>query len=150
MLKRCESLQRFVSSKNCIKAETEAEEESPLDTVQVTRSDGSTRGVTTWIFLDLFGRATVLGGSSHGELKWVITPFINGISRVNPHQSLGWTNPLTSRGMSHQVPFRFPAFSKVEKLFESLFWRWFDHLFWGCYRLLGDTVTGKASPKPPL
>ena len=35
--------------------------------------------------------------------KWVITPVINGISRVNPLQSLGWTNPLTSRGMSHQV-----------------------------------------------
>ena len=35
--------------------------------------------------------------------KWVITPVINGISRVNPLQSLGWTNPLTSRGMGHQV-----------------------------------------------
>ena len=35
--------------------------------------------------------------------KWVITPVINGISRVNPLKKLGWTNPLTIRGMSHQV-----------------------------------------------
>ena len=27
--------------------------------------------------------------------KWVITPVINGISRVTPLKSLGWTNPLT-------------------------------------------------------
>ena len=35
--------------------------------------------------------------------KWVITPVMNGISRVNPLKKLGWTSPLTSRGMSHQV-----------------------------------------------
>jgi len=36
--------------------------------------------------------------------KWVMTPATNGISlsRVNPLIN-GWTNPLTIRGMSHQV-----------------------------------------------
>ena len=36
--------------------------------------------------------------------KWVMTPVTNGISlsRVNPLIN-GWTNPLTIRGMSHQV-----------------------------------------------
>ena len=48
-------------------------------------------------------RRALLGGELATARKWVITPVINGIGRVNPLQSLGWTNPLTSRGMSHQV-----------------------------------------------
>ena len=36
--------------------------------------------------------------------KWVTTLVINGISGGNVHLYLGWTNPLTIRGMSHQVP----------------------------------------------
>ena len=44
-----------------------------------------------------------LGGSSHLVSGLVHPSDLHGISRVNPHQSLGWTNPLTSRGMSHQA-----------------------------------------------
>jgi len=45
----------------------------------------------------------VLGGSSHlvSELKHVITPVINGISRVNPRITGVITHLLS--GMSHQV-----------------------------------------------
>ena len=37
--------------------------------------------------------------------KWFITQVRNtwDFCRVNPLKSLGWTNPLTSRGMNHQV-----------------------------------------------
>ena len=36
----------------------------------------------------------LLGGELPTARKWVITPVINGISRVNPLKSLGWTTHL--------------------------------------------------------
>ena len=44
----------------------------------------------------------ILGGELPTARKWVITPVVNGISRVNPLITGGYI-PLTSRGMSHQV-----------------------------------------------
>ena len=52
------------------------------------------------------------------------------LERLNPHQSLGWTNPLTSRGMSHQVdPHGLP--SKISHVFFQWFFRFGSNTWLG-------------------